>query len=879
MNLMGKIPALALVLALGAPPLAPAEPRDQTGTPAIQFALDKLSVLGSVLMIAAHPDDENNTVLTYLARGRKIRTGYLSCTRGEGGQNLLGPEQSELLGVLRTQELLAARRLDGASQYFTRAIDFGFTKTKEEAIEKWGHERVLADMVWVIRQQQPDVVLLVFSGTPADGHGQHSASAVLGKEAFEVAGDPKRFPEQLKWVQAWKPRRLMQARFAGGPGRGGANVETPRQGAPNAPGQNPGRGGDPATPPAAPPQPPDKRPTITLQAGDYDPVLGRSMREISVLSRNEHKSQAMASTIAYGAVPLTLINVEGDLAKKDLFDGIDTSWSRVPNSGRVSELIAAAQRDFDYRHPEKTAAALLEARPLLNDLAGSGPAGAQRWAGWKLEELDHVVALCLGLHTEAQADAPAFVPGGAAKLQLTAINRSHLPVTLTGIHLSGWGNADAAVKAKALPYNAPEVTAMTLPVPATQPWSQPFWLSRQGNGNWYDISDQALIGRADIVPEVLARFDFTLNARAFSVTEPLQFRYAEPASGEFVRPIVVEPPVAVDLPSRNLVFVQGTPQEISLQVRALTPNQTGEFRFEVPAGFTAQPASIPFQLKEAGTAQELRFRVTPPAGAASGKFRAYAKVGSVEVATGLEVISYTHIPAQTVLEPTTGRISSTPLKVLSKRIGYVMGSSDSVPEGLRQMGCTVELLTEKELSSADLSVYDAIVTGVRAYSVRPDLRASQQRLLTYVANGGTMVVQYNNATDRRMGPSVAEALDHLGPYPFTLAGNNMRVTDENTPVEYVSTTPLLHVPNEITAADFEGWVQERGLYFAQKWDAHYETPLEMHDKGEAQLKGGLLYTKYGKGAYVFTALSFFRQFPAGVPGAYRLFANLISAGK
>ncbi|MEP6717206.1 MAG: NEW3 domain-containing protein, partial [Terriglobia bacterium] len=525
---------------------------------------------------------------------------------------------------------------------------------------------------------------------------------------------------------------------------------------------------------------------------------------------------------------------------------------------------------------EKTVATLLEARALITGLAESG----SQWAKWKLEEIDQTIALCLGLRTEAQADTFAYVPGATAKLQLSALNRSPLPVTLTRIHVSGWGETDVPIKNKTLAYNKVDTNPVSLTVPAKQPLSQPFWLREPNNGNWYDIKDQTLIGRADIVPEVTARFDFAVSGGTFSITEPLHFRYADPSKDEFVRPVVVEPPVAIDLPSRNFVFPVGASQTTSMQVRAMVANQSGTLRLELPAGWRVSPASVPFQLKEAGATEEARFTVTPPAEAQTGRFKAIARLQSgTEVATGVYVISYTHIPAQTVMEPSEGSIAAVSLKVLAKRVGYVMGSSDDEPAGLRQMGVQVDLLDEKDLSSGDLSVYDAIITGVRAYSVRPDLRASQARLLEYVKNGGTLVVQYNNNGDRRISPSVAEAFDHLGPYPFTIAGNNARVTEENAPVEYLSNSPLLHYPNEIGHADFDGWVQERGLYFADKWDPRYETPLETHDKGEAALKGSLLYTKYGKGVYIFTAFSWFRQLPAGVPGAYRIFANLISAGK
>jgi LmbE family N-acetylglucosaminyl deacetylase len=844
-----------------------------TGTPAIRYSLAKLNVLGSVLMIGAHPDDENNAVLTYLSRGLKVRTGYLSCTRGEGGQNLLGLEQGALLGVLRTQELLAARRDDGGTQYFTRAIDFGFTTSVEETMANWGHDRTLADIVWVIRQQQPDVIVLSFSGTPSDGHGHHQASAILGKEAYEAAGDPSRFPEQLKWVKPWRARRLMRSRFAPlnpplAQGRGAGRGAAP---APDAAGRGPGRGPDPFP----------NQPVITLETGEFDPVIGRSYREISVISRNEHRSQGQGAPLAYGSSENLLSFVAGEMPNKGVLDGIDTSWTRVPGSGRVGELLAKAQRDFDDLHPEKTVAALLEARAVVAGLARADRQNGPSWAEWKLDEIDEAIALCAGLRTEAQADAFGFVPGSTAKISLTALERSGLPIMLAGIHLSGWGDVDAAVRNKPLENNKPEVTTVSIPISAKQPYSQPFWLKEPHEPGSYNIPDQTLIGRADILPEVRARFDFTLNSAPFSITQPVHYRAADPSRGEYVRPVVVEPPFAIDLPAQNFVFPSGAPRDFSLQIRALSANQSGEVRLETPQGWKVTPASAPFELKEAGLEQEVRFRLMPQAGgSAAGNFKVIAKSATVEISTGVDVIPYSHIPAQTVLMPAEGKLSAVPLKVLARRVGYVMGSSDKVPEALRQMGCQVDLLDEKDLASGNLGVYDAIVTGVRAYSVRPDLRAAQQRLLDYTKNGGTLVVQYNNGADARISPSVAEALNHLGPYPFTFGRDDARVTDETAPVKILlPASPLLNVPNKIAPADFEGWVQERGLYFSNKWDPKYETPLETHDKGNPELPGGMLYTRYGKGAYIFTAYSWFRELPAGVPGAYRIFANLISAGK
>ncbi|HVY92990.1 MAG TPA: NEW3 domain-containing protein, partial [Bryobacteraceae bacterium] len=529
-------------------------------------------------------------------------------------------------------------------------------------------------------------------------------------------------------------------------------------------------------------------------------------------------------------------------------------------------------------HPEKTAPVLLEARSLVAQMA----AGGQQWAKWKLDEIDHAIALCTGLHAEAQANQFGYAPGATVDVKLTAINRSLVPMLLADAHVSGWGGANAPVKNAALSYNKEETVDLKMTVPKNEPPSQPFWLKNPPTGDTYTIPDQALIGRADTVPDVTVKFDFTVDGRPFSVTEPLHYRYADPSRAEFVRPVVAEPPVSVVLPSGNFVVPVGTSRDITVLVRAMSANQSGELDFEAPAGWRVEPSKAAFHLKDAEATEEAKFRVTPPAKAGTGDFKVVARLaGGQEVATTVNTIDYAHIPAQTIFDASGGKMAAVDLKVLAKRVGYVMGSDDKMPEAIRQMGCQVDLLDEKTLTSGDLSVYDAIVTGLRAYAVRADLRAAQSRLFDYVNRGGTLVVQYNRLDDRRISPSVSEAFDHMGPYPFTLSqGNSERVTEEDAPVKILNpSSTIVQTPNAITAADFAGWVQERGVYFADTWDSKYETPFETHDTGEKELKGALLYARYGKGAYIYTSFSWFRELPAGVPGAFRIFANLLSAGK
>lgn len=842
---MRKLLPAAVVFVLVSLALVPSASaqRNLSGSPQISLALDRLNVLGSVLMIAAHPDDENTAALAYWARGRKLQTAYLSATRGEGGQNLIGSEQGEMLGVIRTEELLGARRVDGAEQFFTRAIDFGFSKTPQETIAKWGHDETLSDMVWVIRRYQPDVVVLRFSGTPRDGHGQHQASAILGKEAYFAAADKTRFPEQLKYVQPWQAKRLLFNTFNFTP-----EMEKESAAMPNR---------------------------IEFDTGEYNPVLGKSYAEIAGLSRDEHRSQAMGSPERRGPSKNTLVTIAGDPARKDLLDGIDSTWARVPGGAKVGQLLERAAREFIPAHPEKTVPLLLEARPSIAALAQE----KNIWAARKLRDLDEAIALCSGLWVDAEADRFATTPGGKLTVTMNAINRSAYPIGSVRATV-----ADQAISvAASLADNQPVAKKLDITIAPDAAYSEPFWLAQKPEGSRYKIDDQLLIGRPDPVPAMMAEFTVQAGNQELHFLRPVHYRYVDRLQGELIRPLTILPPVAVDLPNPVLVFTNKDSRALVVQVRSNVGAAQGEVRLETDPGWRAEPASRKFQLKATGEQQELTFAVTPlefgpETGAAPSHYRAMARLNGIEVRAGVQVIAYSHIEPQTLIVPSAGSLRKAPLEVLAKRVGYVMGAGDEVPEALRQMGCEVSLLTRDDLSSGNLGRFDAIVTGVRAYNLRADLLANQGRLLDYVSNGGTLVVQYNVVEDRRFNPRVEPGLERMGPYPFKIGRD--RVTVEESPMEFISMkSPLLRAPNTITAKDFEGWVQERGLYFASEWDPRYETVLATHDPNEKSLAGGTLFTRYGKGAYIFSSYSWFRELPAGVPGAYRLFANLLSAAK
>ena len=813
--------------------------RALSGTPEIELALHKLNVLGSVLMIAAHPDDENTALLAYFAQGRSLRTGYLSLTRGEGGQNLIGPQQGDLLGVIRTQELLAARRIDGAEQFFTRAIDFGYSKTADETLGKWGRENILADIVWVIRKFRPDVIILRFSGTPRDGHGHHQSSAILGKEAFSAAADKNRFPEQLRYVQPWQAKRLFWNVFSFTP-----EQEKEAQALPHK---------------------------VEVDAGEFNPVLGKSYAEIAGISRSQHRSQGFGAAERRGPSKNFLATVAGDPPDHDPLDGVDVTWNRVPGGEDVAPILAEALGTFIPEHPDKTIPILLKARPLI--AAIDDP-----WAKRKLEELDEALALCAGLWVDATADRYSAVPGSTLKINMEAIDRSHYPVKKTGFGLSGPGGGQGGglYDALPMPYNEPVHQELTWKLPLDAPYSQPFWLSRPAAGNIYDIADQQMIGVPDAQPDFMASFTFDFSGTQVTLKRPVRYRYVDPTEGELTRAVVIVPEVAVDLAEPVALFPSEAPKKIEVQVKANTADMAGELRLDLPAGWRAEPARQPFRLTQMGDERTVAFSVTPPREGAQGRLRAIAQVDGKEISSGVAVIAFPHIPPQTLFPDAAAKIERVDVKISAHKIGYVMGAGDQVPEALRQLGCEVAVLSARDLAEGDLSGFDAIVTGVRAYNVRADLRANQQRLMDYVQNGGTMIVQYNVAEGGPFGGRRTGELEHVGPYPLKI--DRPRVSVEEAPVQFVHPdNPLLVWPNHISERDFQGWIQERGLYFASEWDAHYQSMLETHDPGEKPLEGGMLYTRYGKGVYIFSAFSWFRELPAGVPGAYRIFANMLSA--
>lgn len=794
----------------------------------IQLGLKKLNVLGTALFVAAHPDDENTAMLAYLAKDRLVRTGYLSITRGDGGQNLIGPEQAELMGLIRTQELLQARRIDGAEQFFTRANDFGYSKSTEEALKVWGKEKVLSDVVWVVRKFQPDVIITRFPPNANAGHGHHSGSAVLAEEAFKAAADPKRFPEQLKYVKPWQAKRLVwnsyNPNFTGG-------------------------------------APDSTKNYVAVNIGGYHPLLGKSYTELAAESRSMHKSQGFGSAKSRGIRLDYLTHTAGEPAKKDLFDGVNTSWSRIKGGEELEKLFDQALREFRPDNPALSVPLLLNAYRKMQ----TAPLADLDWVQRKKEEVAHLIVACAGLWYEANATGFVASPGADVKVNVNVVKRSDLAARLEKI--SFVEAAKDTVTNLRLENNQPLTVPFTVTLSGTIPLSQPYWLAHPHEKGMYTVHEQQMIGKPEAAPAFAVNLSFDLAGQKFVFQTPVTFKRTDPVEGEVYRPFEIRPEVSANVSEKVYVFADQQPKEVVVLLKSALPGAAGEASLQVPKGWTVEPKAIPFQLKNALDEQSIRFKVRAPAEASEATLKVLLKTKSGTFSQGIRTVEYKHIPAQTLYPPAEARLVKLDIQIRGTQIGYLAGAGDEVPAALKQIGYRVNVLSASELSR-DLSGYDAIVVGVRAYNTDDRLKYFRQELMDYVSAGGNLVVQYQ--VDRGL------VTDEIGPFPFKLSRE--RVTVEEAPVSFLKpSSPLLSTPNKITARDFEGWVQERGLYFAQSWDKRYEPILASHDPGDKPLEGGLLLANYGKGTFIYTGYAFFRQLPAGVPGAYRLFANLISA--
>jgi len=804
----------------------------QLSSAEIYESIQKLNFLGSVLYVAAHPDDENTHLISYFANDVHARTGYLSLTRGDGGQNLIGPELRELLGVIRTEELLSARRIDGGEQFFTRANDFGFSKNPEETFQIWDKEQVLSDLVYVIRKFQPDVIINRFDHrSPGTTHGHHTASAMLSVEAFDLVNDKNSFPEQLKTVSVWSPKRLFWNQswwFYGSQEKF---------------------------------EKADKSNLLQMNIGSYYPALGLSNSEIASRSRSQHKSQGFGNTATRGSSVEYLEFLKGSKPQTDIFEGIDTSWNRVKGGEKIEEILNKVQREFDFRNPSKSVPGLISAYELIQNLKD------EHWEKIKSEEIKAIIAACLGLYLEAVSDVQTATRNDEININIEGINRSEIPVEIEKIIFPD-GN-EIRIRQK-LNDNEDFKMEEKFRVSSEAKISNPYWLDKKGTLGMYRFDNQSLTGLPETPNENLVRFDLKINGTEISLAKPIVFKVNDPVNGEVYKPFSILPKASVNIQEKVILFNDGSTKKIAVKVKSFSENLNGKLTLNAPSGWEISPNSQEVLLNSKGEEKTYWFEVSPPENQSEAELIPQLKIGNETFEKQLISINYEHIPEQKVLLPGSARIIKTDIWKKGEKIGYIMGAGDSVPENLKQIGYEVEIISPENITPENLQRFDAVVLGIRAFNVVEELKFKNQILFDYVKNGGNLVVQYN--TFRGL------VTDEISPLPLTLS--NDRVTDENSEVKFLDKNHLvLNEPNQITQKDFVGWVQERGLYFPNKWSKEFTPVLSMHDVGESPMKGSLLVAKYGKGYYVYTGLSFFRELPEGVPGAYRLLANILSLGK
>ncbi len=790
----------------------------------ILLQLKKLNVLGSVLYVAAHPDDENTRLLAYLANGKLYRTGYLSLTRGDGGQNLIGDEQGIDLGLIRTQELLSARRIDGAEQFFSRAFDFGFSKSPEEAFKFWGHDKILSDVVWVIRKFRPDVIITRFPTTGEGGHGHHTASAILAGEAFDAAADPTKFPEQLtQGVTVWQAKRLLWNTF----NFGGNNTTRDDQ--------------------------------FKIESGDYNAVLGKSYGEIAATSRSQHKSQGFGVAGQRGSVIEYLKTIKGVAPVKDLMDDVDADWSRINEGGitkQVNEIIAK----FDVVQPEKSVPALVNLYKKVETLPASF------WKTEKLGEINDLIQSSSGLFMEATTNTQYAVQGDSLKINLVVNNRSVANILSADAHLN-----DDYVIFDQLKKNENSVKEYGMIVRTTTKPTQPYWLENTMDKGSFNVIDQTLIGKGESDP-VSVVFSVLVEGKEFKFIKPIQYKHTDPVKGELYQPLTILPKVELNYVGNGFLSINNKPVEIGTHIKSNLSTPT-DYTITKKSSAKITNSNNPFIFKS--NASDLvknemsTFKFTGVDSDYVEEIKLQTTDGQTMYHQYKKTIEYDHIPSIVYFHDATAKLSKIDLKIEGSTVGYIAGAGDKVPEALQLMGYKVVMLKESDIKAANLKQLDAIVTGVRAYNTNDWMNNVYDELMQYVKDGGVLLVQYN--TSNRNGPVVAK----ISPYPFSISRN--RITDEDAKVNFlIADHPALNFPNKITDRDFDGWIQERSIYHAEKTDPAYKKILSMQDPGEKEHDGSLIIADYGKGRFVYTGLVFFRELPAGVPGAYRLFANLIA---
>lgn len=795
----------------------------------IYESIKKLNFLGSVLFIAAHPDDENTRLISHLSNDIKARTAYISITRGDGGQNLIGTELGPLLGIIRTHELQEARKTDGGEQIFTRAIDFGYSKNPDETFSIWGKDAVLSDVVLAIRKFQPDIIINRFNHrTPGTTHGHHTASAILGVEAFDLAADKSAFTNQLSHFEPWQAKRLF------------FNTSWWFYGSQEAF------------------EKADKSNLVALKTGEFYPSLGLSNGEIAALSRSKHQSQGFGNTGTRGEDTeyLELLNGSMPSDTSNLFEGIDTSWSRIDGGEEIGRILIQVEKDFDFKNPAASIPQLVKGYKLLKNRTDF-------WGKQKTKEIKKIITASSGLFLEAVSESQYSSPASQIKLNLEAINRSEVSMELIDVIF----NTKSLLNEKKVLVNNQRATVeSTILLPKNAIYSSPYWIKKQPSLGLFSVDDINHIGLPEINQNEPVTFKVAIEGETFTFEREIIYKFNSPVTGEVYQPFQVLPEVTGRINNKVLIFSEPKSQQVSVTVRTGKNKLSGIASLQHPVGWTVS-APQTFNLETKDQETEIVFTVTPPKNQSEGSLHLVLQVGDAFYNKELVTLDYNHIPFQHILVPAQAKVARIELNTKGQNIGYIAGAGDEIPSALSQIGYQVTEINLESMTSENIQAFDAIVVGIRAYNVHDILRFRQDILFEYVKNGGNLILQYN----------VSRGLVTNQLAPFELKLSRDRVTNETAKVEFINPDhTVLNFPNKITPADFDNWVQERGLYFANEWADEFNPIFRMSDPKEKAVEGSLVIAQYGKGNIAYTGLSFFRQLPAGVSGAYRLFANLLS---
>ena len=809
----------------------------QKNTPSeIYHSIEKLNFLGTALYVAAHPDDENTRLISYLSNKVKARTGYLSLTRGDGGQNIIGPELRESLGVLRTQELLKARSVDGGEQFFSRANDFGYSKHPDETLQIWNEEEILGDVVHTIRTFKPDIIINRFDHrSPGTTHGHHTSSAMLSVEAYDLANDVTSYAKQLETTNTWQPQRLF---FNTSWWFYGSKEKFKKA---------------------------DKSKMLDVDIGVYYPMLGISNNEIAAIASSQHLCQGFGRLSERGSTKEYVELLKGDLPqnKHDLFDGINTTWSRINGGKEIGAILNKVEAEFNFKNPSTHIPELVKAYTLLQKSSN------KHWKTIKSKELKEIISNLAGLHLEAFATTTNANPGETVSVNIEVINRSASPILLKEVYLQ---KNSAKHENIVLQENIKNNLKLSLVIPENTPFTSPYWLNEKGTLGMYVVKDKKLLGKPETPRAFHATYVLDFNGSSITFTKPIVYKYAKRDKGEIFQPFEVVPEATASFNDKVIIFADEKSKEIQVSIKAHKNNIEGTVQLCYDKKWNVNKETKTFKISKKGDEQIIKFNLTPPESENESYISPILKINGKEITKDLVTIAYDHIPTQTILLPAEAKVVRLNIKKAGENIGYIMGAGDEVPKSLQQIGYTVHTIDPKTITKGSLQKFDAVVVGIRAYNVIPELKFKQPFLLDYVNQGGNLIIQYNTAGrwDKQF--------ENIAPYPLQISRD--RVTNENSEVKILAKNhSLINFPNQINQNDFNGWVQERGLYFPNKWSSEFTPILQMKDKGEIATKGSLLVAPYGKGNYIYTGLSFFRELPAGVPGAYKLFSNLLSIGK